>query len=186
LAETYLRSRGLEYADPAGEVLRFHSHCPFGGVTHPCMVALFRAIGDGNKPVAIHRTALTPEGRKIDRMTLGPIGGAAIKLSPDEDVTMGLHIGEGIETTLAAMMLGFRPAWALGAAGGIAKFPVLSGIEALTILVDHDRPDARGRQAGHEVSRECGNRWKEAGQEIFYVMPDVLGHDMADVVREVS
>jgi hypothetical protein len=186
IVETYLRSRGLTYDDPEGKVLRFHGHCPFGGQVHPCMIALFRSISDGNKPAAIHRTALDNDGRKIDRMTLGPVAGAAIKLSADEDVTVGLTIGEGVETVLAAMALGFRSAWALGAAGGIAKFRVLSGVEALTILVDHDKPDARGRQAGHAVARECGERWKAAGREVFYVVPDVIGHDMADVVGEVS
>ena len=56
---------------------------------------------------------------------MGPVGGAAIKLDADEDVLGGLHIGEGIETCMAARMLGLRPAWALGSAGEIAKFPVL-------------------------------------------------------------
>jgi DNA primase len=43
-AEDYLRSRRLEYADPDGDVLRFHPRCSYGpGVFHPCMVALFRA-----------------------------------------------------------------------------------------------------------------------------------------------
>jgi hypothetical protein len=185
LAEKYLRSRGLEYVDPDGAVLRFHSHCPFDGKVYPCMVALFREIRS-NKPVAIHRTALTPDGCKLDRMTLGPIAGAAIKLSAAEDVTVGLAVGEGIETTLAAMALGFQPAWALGAAGGIAKFPVLSGIEALTILVDHDKPDARGRQAGHAAARECAAGWIASGREVRSVVPRCEGADMADVVKEAS
>jgi hypothetical protein len=191
LGETYLRSRGLQYDDPDGQVLRFHPHCSFGGKMHPCLVGLFRTI-NGNRPVAIHRTALTPKSQKIDaevaKMTLGPIGGAAIKLSANEDVTMGLHIGEGIETTLAGMMppRNFRPAWALGSAGGIAKFPVLAGIEALTILVDHDQPDARGRQAGHAAARECAERWMAAGRDVHSVVPRRVGTDMADLVTEAA
>jgi hypothetical protein len=55
---------------------------------------------------------------KIDHKALGPVGGAAIKLSDDADVTMGLIIGEGLETTLAATVFGLAPAWALGSAGG--------------------------------------------------------------------
>jgi CHC2 zinc finger/Toprim domain len=182
LAETYLHSRGLEYIDLEGDVLRFHPHCPFGGVSHPCMIALFRTITGGNKPVAIHRTALRSDGTKIDRRTLGPVGSAAIKLTPDEDVTTGLCIGEGIETTLAGVARDFRPVWALGSAAGIAKFPALSGIETLTILVDHDRPDRNGRQAGHVAARECGDRWKAADREVFYILPDEPGVDMADLV----
>jgi CHC2 zinc finger/Toprim domain len=183
LAETYLRSRGIDPEDLDGNALRFHPSCPFGGIVRPCMIALFRAI-EGNKPVAIHRTALTPEGKKIDRMTLGPISGAAIKLSSDEEVHEGLHIGEGIESTMAAMALGFKPAWALGHAGGIAKFPVLAGIESLTIIVDNDAPDRRGRRAGHESASECGQRWMEAGREVLNVIPRAVGTDMADVLAE--
>ena len=49
---------------------------------------------------------MTIEARKIERKFLGPVAGAAIKLDADEDVLGGLHIGEGIETCLAARMLG--------------------------------------------------------------------------------
>src|SRR5262249_45381553 len=101
------------------------------------------------------------------------------------DVEYGLHIGEGIETTLAAMALGFRSAWALGSAGAIRAFPVLSGIDALTIIVDHDNPDRNGRQAGHEAARECAERWMTAGREVRSVIPRRLGADMADLVAEV-
>jgi CHC2 zinc finger/Toprim domain len=182
LADTYLRSRGLDCADPNGEVLRFHGRCPFGaGAAYPCMLGLFRTIST-NKPVAIHRTALTPEGRKIDRMTLGPTGSAAIKINHDDDIESSLHIGEGIETVLAGMSLGFRPAWALGSAGAIRAFPVLGGIDVLTILVDHDNPDRNGRQAGHEAAAECAERWMAAGREVRSVVPRCLGADMADLV----
>lgn len=34
---------------------------------------------------------------------LGPARGAAVKLSADEEITAGLGIAEGIETTLAAI-----------------------------------------------------------------------------------
>ena len=59
------------------------------------MIALYRDIRT-NEPKAIHRTALTPGGEKIDRMTLDPKAGCAIKLSADEDVAEGLTIAEGI------------------------------------------------------------------------------------------
>jgi Toprim domain/CHC2 zinc finger len=182
VVEVYLRSRGLDYADSEGEVLRFHRRCPFGpGVAHPCMLALFRTIV-GDKPVAVHRTALTLEGRKLDRMTLGPMAGAAIKFSQDEDIEGGLHVGEGIETVLAAIAMGFTPAWAVGSAGGIRAFPVLGGIDCLTVFVDHDNPDKNGRQAGHEAARECAHRWRDAGKEVLFILPDRVGDDVADLV----
>ena len=179
LVEKYLASRQLGLPDRHQEVLRFHPSCPFGkGSRHPCMVALYRDIRT-NEAKAIHRTALTPDGKKIDRKFLGPADGCAIKLTADEDVTEGLTVGEGVETVLAGMALNFRPAWALGAANAIAKFPVLSGVECLTILVDRD---ATG--TGQASALECSRRWTKAGREVFRIVPAALGADMADIVRE--
>jgi hypothetical protein len=141
------------------------------------MVALYRDIVT-DKPVAIHRTALTTDGQKIDRKMLGPVGGAAIKIDADAHVTTGLAIGEGIETCLAARQLGFRPVWALGSAGAIAAFPVLPGLEALTILAEHDATNAKAVQA-------CGERWTAAGREVIVVRPRV-GKDVNDAIREVA
>jgi glycine cleavage system H protein len=42
---------------------------------------------------------------------LPPVG--AIKFDPDEDVTQGLSIGEGVETTLSGRQMGLRPVWSL-------------------------------------------------------------------------
>jgi putative DNA primase/helicase len=178
LAEKYLASRHLALPDRHEEVLRFHPACPFGkGTRLPCMVALLRSIRT-NEPKAVHRTALTPDGKKIDRKALGPKAGCAIMLSASEDVGLGLTIGEGIETTIAGMSLNFRPAWALGDAGEIAKFPLLAGIECLTILVDND---ATG--TGQASAIECSRRWTGAGREVFRIVPVKVGHDMADIIR---
>ena len=133
------------------------------------MVALYREIKT-NEPKAIHRTALTPDGEKIDRKALGPKAGCAIKLTPDEDVADGLTISEGIETALAGVALNFCPTWALGDAGAVAKFPVLSGIECLTILVDND---ASG--TGQASALECSGRWTGMGREVFRVVPTAVG-----------
>ena len=178
IVETYLASRQLALPDRHQEVLRFHPNCPFTPDTrYPCMVALFRDIRT-NKPTAIHRTALTPEGKKIDRMTMGPKAGCAVKLSADEDVAEGLTIAEGIETALAGMALNFRPAWAVGDAGEMGKFPVLSGIECLTILVDNDT-----NGTGQARALECSRRWTSEGREVFRVVPTAVGQDMADIIR---
>jgi hypothetical protein len=120
---------------------------------HPALLGLFREVRS-NVPKAVHRIALTLLGEKanIDRgkRALGPIKDCAIKLSADEDVTFGLTIGEGIETTIVGMGLGLSPAWALGFAGSIRVFPVLGGIGCLTILVDNDEPDTpRGSRGCH-------------------------------------
>jgi Toprim domain len=158
-------------------VLRFHPFCPFGAVRHPCLLALMRDVRT-NVPCAIQRTALTTAGEKIDRMTLGPKSRAAIKLSADEDVTLGLTVGEGLETMLSAMQLGFRPAWARGDAGNVRTFPILSGIECLTIIVDNDESGT-----GQQAALECSSRWTSAGREVFRIIPNRCGEDINDVVR---
>jgi putative DNA primase/helicase len=173
----YLRSRQLTLPDQADDALRFHPSCPFGkGMHHPCMIALYRDIRN-SEPKAIHRTALTADGKKIDRKALGPKAGCAIKLTSDENVTDGLTIAEGIETALAGIALNFRPTWALGDAGEVARFPLLSGIECLTILVDND---ASG--TGQASALECSRRWTSMGREVFRVLPTAIGHDLADVI----
>jgi hypothetical protein len=162
--------------DLSPRVLRFHPACPFGeGTRHPCLLALYRSIV-GDEPTGIMRTALTPDGRKIDRKGTGKLAGAAIKLSDDAEVTMGLTIGEGLETTLAGMMFGFTPAWALGSDGGIRTFPVLSGIEALTILAEGDRNGANQR-----ALQECFDRWSAAGREVSRVTSEI-GKDTNDAL----
>jgi hypothetical protein len=181
LAARYLcETRNLTIPSGAsGRVLRFHRRCPFGdsGVRRPCLIALYRDIVT-DQPRAIHRTALAPNAQKIGRMFWGPTGGAAIKLSADSEVITGLTVGEGIETVLAGMMFGLRPAWALGSAGAIAAFPVLPGVEVLTILVDHD---ASG--TGERAAEECARRWIAAGREVVRIVPRGVDNDIDDVRR---
>jgi hypothetical protein len=167
-AEAYLKGRGLRLPDgAANEAVRFHSCCPFAGERVPAMVCLVRDVVT-NEPKAIHRTALTQDGSKAtvnghSRLSLGPVAGGAIKLSPDEDVTLCLGVGEGLETSLslrATPEFGPSPVWSLISASGIAGLPVLSGIESLWIAVDHD-------PAGLKAARACASRWQASGREAF-------------------
>jgi hypothetical protein len=182
LVDAYFASRKLE--TPSSSDVRFHAACRFGNGRYPCIVCLFRNIHT-NAPQAIHRTALNADGTKLGRMTLGPCKGAAIKLTPDEDVEQGLTIGEGLETCLSGMRLGFTPAWCVGSAGGIKNFPVLADIDALSILVDADEADPKtGRRAGQDAALECSAQWTAAGREVFRVVPRLIGSDMADVWKQ--
>ena len=150
IVEAYLASRGLQL-DLCGydiqEVIRFSPRTARGvmrlqavTIYVPAMVAALRQI-QGDEITGVHRTRLTNEGAKVDRRMLGLASGAAIKLDADDAVTMGLAIGEGVETVMQGRQLGFRPGWALGSAGAISAFPVLGGIEALTILEENDRDE---------------------------------------------
>jgi hypothetical protein len=151
LVEAHLKARQLELGDDiAGEVLRWH---PSIGA----MVALFRNI-QTNEPQAVSRTFLDSEGQKLGRKFLGPVGGAAVKLDADEEVLGGLHIGEGVETCMAARQLGLRATWALGSKGAIGGFPILAGIGSLTILAE---PDAE------KEIEAVAMRWHAAGREVL-------------------
>ncbi|WP_267423201.1 toprim domain-containing protein [Methylobacterium sp. GC_Met_2] len=176
VVERYLASRGLGLPEAGAEVLRYHAACAFGDQRPPVMVAALRCIHT-DRLQAVHRTALTPEGEKIGRKMLGPAARAAVKLDPDDAVTLGLAIGEGIETCLAARLLGIRPVWALGSVGAIRVFPVLP-VVALTILVESD--DGGASEA---AARICAERWHAAGREVILARPRVPG-DMNDAVRE--
>jgi putative DNA primase/helicase len=101
LVETYLASRALALTSELRiHVIRFHAACPWrdqisGELMHiPAMLAVTRNIYT-NEVTAVQRTALSQTGQKIGRMALGRKTGAAIKLSADADVTMGLASGSG-------------------------------------------------------------------------------------------
>jgi putative DNA primase/helicase len=136
------------------------------------------------KPLGVHRTALSLDGRKVeiggkDRLALGPIGGGPIKLSPDEETTLAIGIGEGVESTLSLRIPEFgatTPVWSLIAKVGVQGFPVLGGVEALWIGVDNDGP-------GREAAATCSARWREAGREVFRVRPVAEKADLNDLVR---
>jgi hypothetical protein len=165
--ERYLNSRKLELGeDIAGSVLRWHA-----GIG--AMLALFRHI-ETDEPQALSRTFLDANARRVERKFLGPVGRAAIKLDPDERVNGGLHIGEGIETCMAARQLGKKPTWALGSAGAIANFPVLSGVETLTFLREHD-------DANERAVHECASRWLATGHKLRNIWP-TTGKDLNDAL----
>ena len=92
-----------------------------------------------------------------------------VRLSPrDDEVLMGgLHGCEGIESALSAMVMGFVPMWAFGSTTTMEDFPVLAGVECLTIVGDNDRktPDeiaagdkAAVRKVMPAMARDAGQR----------------------------
>ena len=172
--ETYLRQRCgldttaildmLERTDAIG----WHSQVWFGDKSHPLHDQKLGAIiGVMTDPVtakptgAISRTYLDAQGCKIGgaKMLGSPLG--AVRLSADADVLGGLHIAESIESALGGAALGFIPIWSVGSAPAISSFPVLSGIEALTILTHHDE----GSQAARLI-QQGAVRWRESGREV--------------------
>jgi hypothetical protein len=169
-----------------GEALRWHPRCPWGrgGGTRPAIVALFTDTATA-EPRAIHRIAPIGESEKADKWMLGPSKRCVIRLWPDDEVTHGLVLGEGVVTMLVA---GTRikhrgtllqPAWAAGDAGHVAEFPVLAGIEVLTLLVDND-----ANRKGQDAAAACAPRWTTAGREVIRLTPNLVHTDFADIVTK--
>jgi putative DNA primase/helicase len=177
LAERYLRSRALALDDDvAGKVLRYHPICPWRNentgatVGLPALVAAFRSVDDGTI-TGVHRIRVDQPQRwpKTERRMLGSVQRAAVML---DQAGATLHVGEGVETALAARQLGHAPAWALGSVGGISHFPLIEGVTCLRILGEAGEASARAVEF-------CGRRWHAAGRRVQLVMPST-GSDLND------
>ena len=176
----FFSKRGIDITlTPDFGSLRWHSKCPWGkNDTAPCIVARYTDAITG-EPRGIWRRPINGAKPKA----LGPMAGCVIRLWPDDAITTALVLGEGVETTLAAALhithrsTLLQPAWAAGCADSMANFPVLAGIETLTLLVDHDR---NGK--GQEAAAECARRWVSAGREVIRLTPHELGADFNDIV----
>ena len=159
-AATYLKSRGIEIeGDSYRHVLRWHAPAS-------ALIALMTDPQNG-EPCGIHRTFLDASAQKRERKMLGNQG--VIRIAPDDDVTGGLGICEGLEDALSIELSGWSPVWAATSAGAIARFPILNGIECLTIFSDRD-------EAGVKASKTCADRWRSAGQIATVVIAGGSAH----------
>jgi hypothetical protein len=179
---------------PPGD-LRWHPELKdkVSGCLGPALVGLVTDVETGD-PINLHRTWLAKDGTgkapidKPRRLLKDHRSRGVIRLWPDEDIVLGLVIGEGIETCLAAAAEGAVPIWATMSAGNLATFPVLPGIEGITVLVDHDKPNPRtGKRAGHEAALALTERYSEAGfdpkRDIKLIIPLTEGEDINDLIR---
>ena len=176
VGETYLLYRGC-VLPPADGDLRFLTPTD----RHPPTLCARVTNAETNAPQTLHFTRLSSDGRgKADceqpKLLLGghKKKGGVIRLWPDEAVTYGLALAEGVESALAAAHL-HTPVWAAIDASNLAQFPVLAGVDALTIFADHD-------ETGLRAARACARRWADAGREASLVIPTRSGADVADLV----
>ena len=140
----------------------------------PCLLAAFQSIDD-EIITAIHRIRLDQSSRwpKTERRMLGVVHRAAIKLGAAGGK---LTVGEGLETSLAAVQLGLSPAWALGSVGAISFFPILDGVSELTILAEDGDASQRALQI-------CGRRWRRASRRVRIVRSEI-GSDVNDALMQ--
>jgi putative DNA primase/helicase len=182
-AEQYLAAR--ECASPpedghlrSTEALRHPS-----GYMGPALVAL---VTDAltREPLTLHRTWIRADGRKADvdppRLLLGKHrkAGGVIRLWPDDAITAGLAIAEGIETALTVAHA-YTPVWSTIDAGNMAAFPVLDGITELLIVADND-------PAGLRAATQCAERWYRAGRRVRIAKSPIPGEDLNDLARRAG
>lgn len=180
-ARDYLHARSCVVPPTDGD-LRWHpalKHPP-SGYTGPALVALLTDASDARIARTLHRTWVRADGTKAPeadppRMLLGGHrkAGAVCRLWPDEAVTTGLGVAEGIETALS-LAHGFAPVWACIDAGNLGTLPVLAGIETLVIAADHDH-------AGLKAAQACADRWSHA--EVHVIAPRAERADLNDMAR---
>lgn len=161
----YLASRGI---DPG--------FVPDLRENHRCeMLALVRdASGQGCQ---VHRTLLTPQGRKADvdqvRMFMpGPIPeGACVRLMPHEGT---LGIAEGIETAFSAAILFDVPCWAALNTSLLKKWQAPADVRRVIVFADNDANFA-GQAAAYELARRLANN-----VEVEVRVPAHAGSDWND------
>lgn len=181
----YLLARGC-VLPPADGDLRFlpaHKH-PLGDYTGPALVALVTDILTG-EPISLHFTWVCPDGTKANtpgpaRLLLGGHrkAGGCIRLWPDEAVTTGLGVGEGIESCLS-LAHALTPVWSAIDAGNLAALLVLPGIEALTVAQDQD-------PAGRRAAQALADRYTAAGCAVAIVASGADGEDLNDIIKDAA
>lgn len=184
IGEHYLLARGCAIPPADGDV-RFNP-CVWHWQQRDKLPALVSRITNvvTGAPMSLHYTFLAADGKgKADianpRLFAAGYakGGGCVRAWPDSDVDVRLGIGEGIETVLSIAYVR-PPVWACLDTGNLATFPVLDGIEALTIVADNDE-----NGAGQRAAEACATRWHEAGRAVDICMSPVVGEDLNDVVQ---
>ena len=145
----------------------------------PAMVA--RVTDEKGHLVSLHRTYLTPEGRKAPVSAQKKLAASAgenglIRLFP---VGKALGIAEGIETALAATLLFGLPVWSAICANGFAKISELpDGVEKLVIFGDNDR-SFTGQSAAWALAHRLRRDYPDMAIEVK--IPETEGEDWHDV-----
>ena len=176
--ETYLRRRGI--VAPLPPTLKFQPACWHASAQrHPALIAAVIREGEP-KPVAVHRTYLSPDGSKADiepaKAMLGVVRGGSVPLSWGDGP---LVVAEGIETALSLLdrMSERAPSvWAALSSSGMAnlKLPEKPGV--LEVAPDGD-------PVGLKEARKLANRARWTGWKVNIIKPPADGLDWNDLAQ---
>ena len=186
----YLRRRlALAAGDhlDAPQILRFHPGLDYHHDGKPAgrWPAMVAAVANAaGELVALHRTWLTPEGRKaptpgpVKKLSraIGPVMGGCIRLAwPGAGASLEvMGAAEGIETALAARQASGVPTVAAYSAGALATWRWPPGLRRLVIFADADA-------AGTEAADRLRQRARAAGLSVSVITPTTPGADWCNV-----
>lgn len=178
-ARLYLARRGISIRPQ--DALRFHpSLSYYDGTTRvgefPAIIAM--VTGAQGNPVTIHRTYLTPDGKKApvespkklmsypkDRKIIG----GAIRLVEAGPV---LAVAEGLETALAVLEGTGLPVWCAVNALLLENFVPPPGVNRVIVFADKDRPTKQHPKGhGQEAARRLVQRLWEMGIKATAIVP---------------
>lgn len=179
----YLVNRGLD-AFGLPETMRFHPALPYSDSeenflgTFPGIVSLVTDVE--GKPVTLHRTFLSEDGRKAPVEEAKKLMGY-VKLENDmrgTGIKMGkigriLHVAEGLETILS-VMVSINETSAISAinSNNLASLVVPDQVEIVVIWADHDRVNPKtGYAAGLHAAEALLNVLRGIGVKAFIVLP---------------
>lgn len=169
----YLASRSLPNV-PESILAGYYS---LDNILTSCMVC---KVSKGAKLVGLHVTFIR-DGKKIMRKmyAIAPksLAGGAIRLNRLEG---GNHIviGEGVETSLSAGIITGLPAWSCMDAGNLEAVQIPDQITHVVIAGDAD-----ASYTGQKSAFTLAKRLKEQGKIIQVLIPDIIGTDFNDVLK---
>jgi putative DNA primase/helicase len=168
--ETYLKSRQITIV-PQSPDMYFYPLAtqPQNNRGYPTWIMRFADPHTGNYSGGIHRIFLADDGSRHigadglkPKMMLGPVEGAVIRFAlPDESGTLG--IGEGPESTLAAMQIYSIPGWSAASAGNFHKLAAaliargpFPGVARLAVWSDGEAGGVEAAYALRDAARAVG------------------------------
>lgn len=179
-ARLYLARRGISISPP--ETLRFHPSLSYYDGDkkigeYPAIIAM--VTGARGNPVTIHRTYLTPDGKKAPvespkKLMAYPkdrkIVGGAIRLT--EAGLQVMAVAEGLETSLAVMEGTGLPVWCAVNALLLENFVPPEPVERVLVFADKDRPtEQHPKGHGQEAAKQLVQRLWEMGIKASAIVP---------------
>jgi putative DNA primase/helicase len=176
----YLRERGINLVPKCAMMLPADSSAIYTGKRYPAMVCPI--IGSEGLQ-GTHLTWLSSDTKQKlalsdgkPRRIYGSLRGGYVicrGLRPDDD---GLVIGEGIETTLAAMQISGLPGIA---AVSTSNLPTIRPPQCAKVIIAADNDDP-----GRHAAAQLAERLKYEGRDVLIAKPPVEGTDWNDRLIE--